>query len=545
MPASDDESRGWAESLRSLALFALLSIGMTWPLASAPARISVPNDDTYGNAWAIHWVVHQASRDPLRLFDSNMFHPWTRSLAYAESLIPQALLAWPVLAAGGSTLLAYNLGLLASFALSGWGAYLLAREMGGAPPGALLAGVGFAFSAFRWDHVVHLQTLSTAWLPLALACALRSVGGDRPWATAGLGLFSALQVLSSGYYGLLTAIALGSTLAFEAWRVAPPWRRLLRVSASLALAALVTLPVLAQYRAVQARHAFSRGQNEAIGWSARPASYLEPGSFAGLPHLRWLHQHVGDGEPLFPGALVLGLGLAGLCLAIRDRTAALASLWLVIGFLLSLGPEIRGPGFVLPGPFLLLRLLPGGELLRTPSRLGVLAILGLSVLAALVFSRIVRGRGVLAFALVLFAVAEAFPMGLAASIRAVPAPPPTAAWLASAPRGPVLELPWYGPGDAALYVYWSTLHWQKMLNGFGSFDPPGNFATGLLGNHFPSPYSARVLAGKGVRYVVIHLDRLKPLHRERVLRAVLPTGVRLAADFGTHRVYELEARAGR
>ena len=73
-----------------------------------PARLGTPNMDAYGNAWAIAWVARQLGRDPAQLFDANMFHPWSGSLAYAESLIPQSLAAWPVLALGGSPLLAYK-----------------------------------------------------------------------------------------------------------------------------------------------------------------------------------------------------------------------------------------------------------------------------------------------------------------------------------------------------------------------------------------------------------------------------------------------------
>ena len=73
---------------------------MTWPLLSAPGRLGFVNMDVFGNIWALAWDVHQAARDPLRLFDSNMFYPQTLSLAYAESLLPQALMAAPVIASG-------------------------------------------------------------------------------------------------------------------------------------------------------------------------------------------------------------------------------------------------------------------------------------------------------------------------------------------------------------------------------------------------------------------------------------------------------------
>jgi hypothetical protein len=123
----------------------------------------------------------------------------------------------------------------------------------------------------------------------------------------------------------------------------------------------------------------------------------------------------------------------------------------------------------------------------------------------------------------------------------MPRPPATAAWLAGAERGAVLELPWDVPADCALYLYWSTSHWQPMVNGFASFDPPDSFGLGLLGNRWPSEYSARVFRERGIRYVVVHLERLKPAHRQRLLAAALPSGVSVRADFGEARIYALDA----
>src|SRR6266508_1658151 len=108
-----------------------IAAAMTWPLVAAPSRLGFANMDVFGNVWALAWDVHQAARDPLRLFDSNMFFPYTLSLAYAESLLPQALLAAPVAALGGSPLLAYNVVFILSFVMSGVGAYLLAEDVAG------------------------------------------------------------------------------------------------------------------------------------------------------------------------------------------------------------------------------------------------------------------------------------------------------------------------------------------------------------------------------------------------------------------------------
>jgi hypothetical protein len=525
----------------AFAAYLLLTLAMTWPLAQAPSRLGLPNMDVYGNAWAMASVLHQLVHDPRHLFDSNMFFPWTRSLAYAESLLPQALQAAPVRVLGGSALLAYNLVFMLTFPLSGLGAFLLAADRSRSRAAGFLAGLAFAFFAYRWDHIVHLQSLSTQWLPLALWLARRTQRGGGAGHLVGLGVTTLLQILSSGYYGMLLLVALGLTLAGEWWRTRHS-RRLARAVLAVALAVAAATPVFLQYRAMQQRHGFTRGRREAIAWSAHLQSYLEPGTAASLPHTIALSRLARDGEPLFPGTWALVFGLGGAALLRKNREVWLPAAWLLLGLGLSLGPVLVVAGHELPGPFSIFRLLPGGALLRTPARLGVLAVLGLDVLAAMAWSWIVgarRSAAALTAVAAAFIVVEAWPADLRDQIREIPSPPESVAWLAGAERGVVLELPWAKPADSALYLYWSTGHWQPMVNGFGSFDPPGNADLGVIGHGWPSAYCARVFHEHGVRYVVVHRDRLTERRRERLTAPTLPEGVRLAAAFGETLVYDL------
>jgi hypothetical protein len=471
-----------------------------------------------------------------------MFYPQTLSLAYAESLLPQALLAAPVIALGGSPLLAYNVVFILSFVLSGMGAYLLAEEVSGSPGGAFLAGLAFAFSAYRWVHVVHLQSLTVQWLPLALLSLRRLWRGGSVAAAVGLAAFTALQVLSSGYYSLLMAAALAITMAAE-WRACGAPRDGRRLVAALLASGLCVLPVFAVYRTVQERHGFSRGLEEAAAWSARPASYLDPGRFVALPHLTGLHSMIREGEPFYPGSVILMLAAVGIAAGRGTWDRVWAGVLTLTGFALSLGPVIHVASLDLPGPFLLLRGLPGGALLRTPSRLGVLALLGLGLLAALGWARLTAGKrlsAALAVAAGAAVALEGWPVDLAGLVRPFPRPPAGVEWLRSAAPGVVLELPWDTPGDSALYLYWSTRHWQRMVNGFGSFDPPGSIGAGLLGHRWPSAFSAARFRRSGVRYVLVHMEKIGAPQKARILAADLPEGVRLEADFVTERVYAID-----
>jgi hypothetical protein len=522
--------------------YGLLAAAMTWPLAQRPSTHGIPNPDVLGNAWAMAWVVHQAATDPAHLADANIYWPHEGSLGFTESLYPQALQAAPVLALGGSPLLAHNLVALLTFPLAGLGVFLLARRLTGSAAGGFLAGLGFAFCVHRFDHVVHVQSLSTQWLPLALLAIVGSVGArSRRWLAA-LFVFALLQALSSGYLAVVMAAAAGVTLAALGLE-ARSARALVAPALALGLAAAAAWAAYAPHREAQARHGLDRTRGELVHWSARVESYLDPGREAALPHLRWLRGRFRTGEPLYPGLVVLGLAVVG-ALALRESAAARLGLALVVvGFLLSLGPEIRIFGLALPGPFEALRSLQSVRLLRTPSRMGVIALLGLGLLAAVGWSRFAARRpGWRRPAFALFAalaVAEAFPAGLARLVRPVEPPPPAARWLASAPRGPVLELPWDEAHDATPYVYWSTAHWQPMVNGWGGFEPRGNFGLGLVGKRWPGPGVVRAFRAAGVRYVVVHTALVGEAQRERMRREPLPDGVRLAAELGHDRVYEI------
>jgi hypothetical protein len=541
-------------ALLAFGFYAALTVAMTWPLSRSPQDLLHANADVYGNAWAISWVAHQLPRIPLHLFDSNMYFPHTKSLAYAESLVPQGLQALPIRAAGGSAALAYNVVLLLSFPVAGLGVLLLARDLGASRGAALLAGLGFAFCAYRWDHIVHVQSLSCGWLPLALLFLRRTMRAPTRTSALGLGICAWLQVLSSGYYALVMAVATivvvgAEVLGARARGGAVRWPPGLRSAAlALAVSAAVAAPVFSQHREVMRRHGFSRSVEEMRVWSAGFRSWLDPGPDVLLPHARWMHQTFEDREPLFPGSFFLVAGVAGLMLVRRVPGAALAALLCAMGVALAFGAEVRLLGGAWPGPFALVRLLPGGDLLRTPARFGVLGVLGLDLLAALALTHLLERRRLspaarmaLVIALASWVTLEAWPAGLSRLVKAAPPFPPSAAFLRDAPRGAVLELPWNEPGQSARYVYWSTAHWQPLVNGYGSFDPPGNFALGLLGRRFPTGYTARQLRAAGVHYVVVHMDRLGEADRARLLPAeTLPEGVALLAELAPDRIYAID-----
>jgi hypothetical protein len=97
---------GRAPRLAALALFIVLAVVHTWPLASDPAHLSRnENGDTLLNTWIVAWVIHQAPRAPLQLFNANIFYPEPNTLAYSEALLVQSAMGAPLVWAGASPVL--------------------------------------------------------------------------------------------------------------------------------------------------------------------------------------------------------------------------------------------------------------------------------------------------------------------------------------------------------------------------------------------------------------------------------------------------------
>ena len=328
-------------------LYGLITIFMTWPQARDPASLGLAFPDMFGHTWGLAWVVHQPVADPIRLFESNVYWPAPASLATTEILLPQALMVSPILLLGGDPLLAHNIGVLLIFPLAGLGAYLLALDLTGSRAGAFLAGLAYAFSAFRWEHFIHIGVLSNQWLPFALLFLRRSLRSPRRLNLLALAFFCILQALSSGYYAILLAIAIAASLAFHV-RELLEIRRSLPVLITLALTAILLLPVGLPYRSLHKRKGIYRSHAELVHGSARPKSYLDPGRMTSWPHLKALRSWTAEREPLYPGAITLLLAATSLLRRRRSEAVRYGAVLSLAGLAASFGPAIPvgdgGPG---------------------------------------------------------------------------------------------------------------------------------------------------------------------------------------------------------
>src|SRR5207237_3789928 len=151
-------------------------------------------------------------------FDANIFYPAPLTLAYSEHLIPEALQIFPIYALTGNPILCYNLLFLSTFALSGVGMFLFARELTGSVVAALVGGLLFAFVPYRVPQSSHLQMLSSQWMPFALYGFRRWTVTGRPRALVGATAAVVTQGLSCGYYLLYFSPFAAAYIVCELWR---------------------------------------------------------------------------------------------------------------------------------------------------------------------------------------------------------------------------------------------------------------------------------------------------------------------------------------
>src|SRR5437899_4612701 len=184
----------------------LLTIVMTWPLAAKMGHLGrVDNGDGQFSIWNVAWVARTLVVDPVHVFDTNIFYPHKRTLAYSESNLGAGALAIPVYWATRNPYAAHNFVLLLSFVLSGASSFSLVRYLTGDRGAAAIAAIAFAYCPYVFAHTPHIQLLMTAGLPLTLLAFHRLVDDPRAATGAVLGASMAAQVFFCGYYALLVA----------------------------------------------------------------------------------------------------------------------------------------------------------------------------------------------------------------------------------------------------------------------------------------------------------------------------------------------------
>ncbi|HEV7768969.1 MAG TPA: hypothetical protein VGQ76_28510 [Thermoanaerobaculia bacterium] len=467
-------------------VFIALSVAMTWPLARVLDRAVTDPGDPFITTWVLDWDWYATFHAPLSLFHANAFHPAKYSLAFSENLYGLALLLFPLRVFGVDALTAHNIALIAGFAFSGFGAYLLGMRLTRSRIAGMTAGVFYAFVPFRFTHLPHIQHVWGGWLPLMLVALLAYA--ERPTRKRAI-VFAALFVMNGMtniHYLFFGALAMAITAALLIPRSA--WRELLMAMAG---ALLVLAPFLYPYAAAAKLYGMQRTWAEVAHFSAFASDWL-PGAID-EPERR-----------LYPGALAYVMALLGLWIARRQKpqlALALALLWIAIGFAGSLGLHFVFHEFLFGG-------VPGFRAVRVPARWAVIAYIGMAMLIALATAVIARRNRWLALI-----VPAAFIVTLwAGPIRWYlidPRTPEVYRWLATERVSAIAELPIDSGTSEYNYLLRSTAHHQKMINGVSGFAPPGRVELAALSSATPiDDEFLDALKQAGVDVIILHADLL-------------------------------------
>ena len=296
--------------------FCLFTALLTWPYVTRMRDAVVDPGDPYLVTWIMWWDYHQTFRDPLNLFHSNTFYPLKYTLAFSEHCYGLALPFFPLFALGLRPLTVHAVAMFLGFALSGYGAFRLARTLTGSEGAAWVAGIAFAFVPFRFQLMSQLVYLFSPWLPLLFEALVLFARARTRRRAAWLGFaffMTGLTSVSFFAFALVPLALCGAVLLtrYGLWRDGEFWRR---GAAALGLAALGLVPFMLPYYVVSKLYGFKRSVEEVKANSAWPRHWLSVENRNKLWFGMGESMEGGARFKLFPGLLTLLFTLAALLL---------------------------------------------------------------------------------------------------------------------------------------------------------------------------------------------------------------------------------------
>lgn len=470
----------------------------TWPQVAQPYAVSDPGDPLF-SVWRLMWVTHEFVRNPLNIFNGNQFYPEPRTLTFSDPVLTPTLLFAPLHALGLHRLVAYNIVFLSGGVFSGVAIYYLARALTGRRDAAWVGAAIFAMYPYRVEHLAHLELQMTMWMPIALWYLHRTLASGRLRDGLGTGAAFGAQFLSALYYGTFLIpylFVIGGCLWLARGRPLKPLRSL---AAGAVVSAVMFAPVFAVY--LKTRPYMGTRPVAVVGfYSAEGPDYLKAHYRSGT--YGWMSRDAKPERSLFPR--IAPVVLAGIALW-PPLSVTRVAYSLALAFSIELSFGFNRPLFAL-----LYENVPPFGNIRVPARYSVLAGLSLAVLsafgAARVLARWPRARPALIAAMLAVISYEALPnMEL---VRPWLEPPPIYGSFAGKPASVLAEFPMVehskDPFAEFTYLYFSTFHWQTLVNGQSGWLPPSYLDLLDEEKDFPSEKAIAYLRQRGVEYVGVH-----------------------------------------
>ncbi len=376
-------------------LYLGLAVRAYWPALGTldSELIGYANRDAVVNAWGYWWTCSM-------LVEHLCWPAWTNLLNYPDGQVILTIDSWNCLLSIPLQVLlgfptGYNVFLLFATALSGLGGFLLARELTGSEPAALVAGALYGWAPFALSNALigNSEVLSVGWVPLFFLFLYRSLtrGSRRNGILAGA--FLTCTTTANWYFGFMASLFAVPVILVGLRRngESPREARIQSLKWMLLIFAASTFFMFMIYHDItdQALQIQAHGANMAE--SVNLGEFLKP-----RPIDRW-HPKIYYLPPL--ALLLVGLGVLA-----APRRAVLPLTLGLVALLLALGHRPQsvswGPPWVQP-PLSALSGLASGltdlcsniplfRLIRSPWRWMVLVNLAAALIAAMGLARMLR-----------------------------------------------------------------------------------------------------------------------------------------------------------
>lgn len=548
----------WQYHLLALSCYVIAALVVTFPMplhiseqiiANAPGRV-----DAYLGIWNIWWTARAITTGQNPFVTPLLFYPQGLDLFWQTLSLPQGLLALPI-TLGWGPLPAYNVLILLSFVLSGYFTFLFVLhvcQLHNSLPGILAAIIGgavYAYSPFHLQKVLdaQLEVASIQWVPLWALATVRFL--EQPsWKRGILCGVALLWVgLGTWYYGLFSLITTGLMVAL--WIVAwPQWATQLQQPQRLELARFAPmikvkllwwgLVPIAFWLAVMMPRLISMLQTgdkllgDARGEKQAYADWI--GFFLPNPNHPWWRDAIGSFySQLHPDAILwnVSLGLVGTVAGMYGVRIAWKThwRWLVIGCFaaaMSLGGQmfVMGWDTGLPGPYAIIRDLPGVRTGHRPNHFVIITLLVVALFAAMAIRAILtRAQRLAPMAAIVIIIGLILIDGWAGPMPLFQRPVSPAYLAMPEPDGALLPIPLHLNVANSEHLWYQTHHRWPIVGGFIGREPPYPFALytpGIRELRFgkiesrdilsPSwPELAReALAAYKLRYIILHHQSL-------------------------------------
>jgi hypothetical protein len=563
------KSRFTGDTLAPLLFYTLAAVVMTWPLVLKMNHSVVGHvGDNYYFVWLIDWfkeALFQLHQSPF--FSPFLNYPEGYHLAHNAVTPAMVLIALPFCLVGGAVF-GYNMSMLISFVLSGFGAYLFVYRVSKNKAAALIAGTIFAFVPYRMAHLMgHLNLMGTQWLPFYFLYLYELLCSPKAsWKSAiKPALFLGLIAFTSIYYLLMSLVI---TLVFLFFYLVPSnrkqitdrrfWKKIMKFTAIvLPLLLLALLPFLVlSFRGQLPSHPFA----VASFWSASPTDFIRPSHHHFLWG-DWVRRNF-DVSLWVENNLYVGffaLLLAVLAFVKRRKISGQKPLismlfWTgCIAFILALGTNLYWLGKpvtttlfsnqpqMIPMPGLLLyKYLPFYSNMRIWMRYGIFVHLFVSVLAGLgsnwLLQKVKPLRKIVVTSILLTLIL----------VELLPTAPhfsrvtgrPVDYWLAGQRQaGAVAEFPFI-QNQLPQNTFYTMIHKKPFIGAMGlAFPTTQQKRIQPILKRFPHPASLDCLRRLGVTYIIV--DKRKYKNFPRITRLLGRQGVPLKKEIGFHAVFLL------